>query len=167
MLRRLLGSVLIVGAVGLGAACGPADPTADPRASIAVARALAVARHDHKAVLLNFGADWCPDCTVLDELFAQPPVTAFLDAHFHVVNIDVGRYPEGADASRNVSLAERYGVHPEIVGIPALVVLTPDGRIVPAPTPVVWEHARTFTADEVLRYLQDLQRAAGPASPYR
>src|SRR5215469_13165065 len=53
--------------------------------------AVAAARQDGKRVLLDFGADWCPDCRVLGGLFEDASVAPIVSANFHVVRIDVGR----------------------------------------------------------------------------
>lgn len=57
------------------------DPRANPNTTID--QALQQAKQDHKRVLLDFGADWCPDCQVLVQLFEDPKVKPFLDAHYH------------------------------------------------------------------------------------
>lgn len=43
------------------------DPARDAKADIAAA--LAEAGRDGRPVLLDFGADWCPDCVVLGRTF--------------------------------------------------------------------------------------------------
>src|SRR6187397_1421987 len=63
----------------------PSDSAAD------IAAALRAAKQDGKHVLLDFGADWCPDCRVLGKLFEDPTVAPVAEASFHVVHIDVGR----------------------------------------------------------------------------
>ena len=85
-----------------------------------VAAALAAARKDGRHVLLDFGADWCPDCRVLGALFEDPAVAAVLKRDFHVVRIDVGR------RDRNADVVEKYGATSGD-WIPALVVLAADG----------------------------------------
>jgi thioredoxin 1 len=82
--------------------------------------ALAKARKDGRHVLLDFGADWCPDCRVLGGVFGQTDVAALLARNFHVVRIDVGR------RDKNGELAAKYGATSSD-WIPAIVVLAPDG----------------------------------------
>jgi hypothetical protein len=77
------------------------DPHAN--ANDAIAQALTQAKADQKRVLLDFGADWCPDCLVLAQLLDDPQVKPFLDDHYHVVRIDVGRW------DNNLDVANRYG----------------------------------------------------------
>jgi thioredoxin 1 len=131
-------------------------PPSDPRKDIAAA--LADAKKDGKPVLLDFGADWCVDCTVLSKWFRDPAVAAFLRAHFHVVMIDVGNFIRGPEEARNADLAERYGVDPDTSGIPALVLLSARGQVIPSPHHVEWRTARRFSAEDVARYLEQLAR---------
>ena len=64
--------------------------------------ALAAAARDGKYVLLDFGADWCPDCRVLGGLFEDPIVAPFVRRSFHVVRVDVGRRDKNADLPRSL-----------------------------------------------------------------
>lgn len=58
----------------------------------ALADALVAAEADRKHVLLNFGADWCLECRIVDNVFAEPPVAAFLKTNFVVVPIAVAAW---------------------------------------------------------------------------
>ncbi|QMV20225.1 DUF255 domain-containing protein [Granulicella sp. 5B5] len=87
-----------------------------------VAAALKQARKEHKRVILDFGADWCGDCQVLDIYFHQSPNEEIVDKHFIEVKVNIGRM----DA--NLDLAHKYGV--PVHGVPALAVLRPDGSVV-------------------------------------
>ena len=87
--------------------------------------ALKQAADAHKRVLVEFGANWCSDCRVLDEHFHKPENAALLSSHFVLVHINVGNH--GID--RNKELAQRFGI-PLANGIPALAVLEGDGRVV-------------------------------------
>lgn len=101
----------------------PYDETADAAAAIDVA--LAAARADHKNVLIVFGANWCPWCRRLEHTFTQnAAVAAELARDFHVVRVDTGARGTG----KNAEVAARYG-DPTRLGLPVLVVLSPDGRL--------------------------------------
>jgi thiol:disulfide interchange protein len=89
-----------------------------------IASALKLARRTHKNVLLDFGADWCGDCQVLNIYFHQAPNEALLARHFVLVDVNIGR----EDA--NLDIAHHYGV--PVHGVPALAVLRPDGRVLVA-----------------------------------
>jgi thioredoxin 1 len=121
------------------------DPRADP--TVAIDQALKQAKADHKRVLLDFGADWCPDCQVLAQLFDDPKVKPFLDAHYHVVRIDVGRW------DNNLDVANRYG-NPIEKGIPAVVILDADANTITSTAGGELANARTATANDILIYIQ-------------
>jgi thiol:disulfide interchange protein len=96
-------------------------PTIDAAQSD-VAAALKEARKEHKRVILDFGADWCGDCQVLDIYFHQSPNEEILDKNFIEVKVNIGRM----DA--NLDVAHKYGV--PVHAVPALAVLRPDGSVV-------------------------------------
>lgn len=95
------------------------DPAAAPTE---IAHALAVARREHKRVLLDFGANWCPDCRVLDYYFHKEPNSSLLHDHFVLVDVNVGRFDHNKD------LARKYEI-PLHKGIPALAVLSSTGKL--------------------------------------
>lgn len=112
-----------------------------------IVKALAQSEKDGKLVLLDFGANWCPDCVVLGTLFEDPAVQPFLDENFRVVRIDVGYW------DKNLDIAEQYG-NPIANGIPAVVVLAPTGDMIASTNDGALANARTATAQDVLTYLQ-------------
>lgn len=86
-----------------------------------IAEAEKQARAQGKRVLLDFGGDWCGDCQVLDIYLHQEPNASLLARNFVKVNVNVGH----EDA--NVALAKKFGV--PLLGVPALAVLAPDGKL--------------------------------------
>lgn len=127
----------------------PSDPQKD------IAQALGAAAADGKRVLLDFGADWCPDCKVLEQIFRDPAVSGFLNDHFHLVRIDVGVYFQSYKI-KNADIAAKYGLGTMEAGIPALVLLDRHGRVIEPQHPVAWSTASGFTVPEVLTYLTQL-----------
>jgi thiol:disulfide interchange protein len=120
------------------------DPSRDASADIAAALKLASA--DHKKVLIDFGADWCPDCQVLGKTFHSSKVRPELDKDYHVVAVDVGKF------DHNLDVASQY-INLETSGIPGLVVLKPDGTVSVATNDGSFSNARTMTAAQVLDFL--------------
>jgi thiol:disulfide interchange protein len=87
-----------------------------------VAAALANAHATHRYVLLDFGANWCGDCQMLDLYMHDPANAALLARGFVPVHINVCRF------DCNTDLAAQYGV-PLKHGIPALSVVDADGHV--------------------------------------
>jgi thioredoxin 1 len=120
-MRRILGSIVAL-ALALGAAAAELPYNESANATAELQTALAAARADRNDVLLVFGANWCPDCRELDKAI-NGSSHALISGHFQVVKIDVGRF------DKNLELANQYG-NPIKMGIPAVVVLTADNKIV-------------------------------------
>ena len=70
-------------------------------------------------MLVDFGADWCPDCVALSRMMETPEFQAWL-ATVHVVRVDIGQW------NHNMDLSTKYG-QAAVAGIPAVVLLSPDG----------------------------------------
>ncbi|HEU5418855.1 MAG TPA: thioredoxin family protein [Streptosporangiaceae bacterium] len=120
------------------------DPARNPAADLQAALAQAAA--DRKEVLIDFGADWCPDCQVLDRLFQSKQTKPLLQRDYHVVAVDVGQF------NHNLGFAAKY-VNLQTSGIPALVVLTPGGKIRVATNDGSFENARTMNSRQVNAFL--------------
>jgi thioredoxin 1 len=120
-MRRMLGSIVAV-ALAFAAAAAELPYNESANAGADLQSALAAARADHNDVLLVFGANWCPDCRELDKAI-NASSHALISGHFQVVKVDVGRF------DKNLELANQYG-NPIKMGIPAVVVLTADNKIV-------------------------------------
>jgi protein disulfide-isomerase len=123
-----------------------AEGTAGTSVAAAIRAARVAGGRDGKRVLLEFGADWCEDCLALAELAQQPKVATLLK-RYHVVLVDVGQF------DRNMNISKRYG---DVVkgGIPALVVLETDGRVVTTTRDGSFANARKMTAAQVAAYLE-------------
>ncbi|WP_066092984.1 thioredoxin family protein [Xanthomonas massiliensis] len=99
----------------------PYDTHADARAQVDTA--LAAGKRAHKPTLLIFGANWCGDCRALDASLHSERNAALIRQHFEVVKIDVGNW------DHNLDVSQAYG-NPIEKGIPAAVVVSPEGGIV-------------------------------------
>ncbi|MFI6984004.1 thioredoxin family protein [Embleya sp. NPDC050154] len=120
------------------------DATRDADADIRTA--LATAAQSDRAVLLDFGANWCPDCRVLHNLFRSPQVEPLLAKNYVVVPVDVGEF------DRNLDVAARY-LDLATSGIPALVVLAPDGSVRTATNDGSLANARNLDPGQVAAFL--------------
>lgn len=84
-----------------------------------VVKARALARAQHKRLLIDLGGNWCGDCRVLAGIMALPEVRAFVARHFVVAAVDVGRF------DRNGEVAAHYGITRRLDGVPAILVVDP------------------------------------------
>jgi thioredoxin 1 len=121
------------------------DKSADARADLAAA--LASSRSDGKPVLIDFGADWCPDCRVLGGLYQRPSVAPTLRAGYHLVLVDVGEF------DHNLDVARQWGIDLQHSGIPALAVVK-GGHVVYGSNRGEFANARTMGPAEVLTFLR-------------
>lgn len=145
--RMLVFALLTACALGAHASPWPYDEKADAPAQ--VQQALDAARADHKKVLLVFGANWCEDCRVLDRVM-RGKGQSLIDSKFHVVKIDVGNF------NKNLALAARYG-NPIKRGIPAVVLLDADQRIIYSSNGGELANARTMSNRDIYDFLAQLQ----------
>ena len=119
ILARFISLLALAGALSAMAADGPYDERANAKADIRAA--LEASRAAKKPVLVVFGANWCGDCKMLDAAMKNGRSAPLIQREFSVVKVDVGRF------DRNVDVADSYGV-PLKKGIPAVVILSPEGK---------------------------------------
>jgi thiol-disulfide isomerase/thioredoxin len=93
-------------------------------ADAAVDAAFARAKKDHKLVLIDLGGNWCGDCIVLANLMRLPQMQTFIAAHYDVAVVDVGRF------DKNLQIPARFGITKRLEGVPAVLIVTPDGKLV-------------------------------------
>lgn len=94
----------------------PYDEKANADRQVAAAKARAA--KEGKKLLLDLGGNWCPDCRVLAGVLHLPEVRAFIDKHYVLVMVDVGRF------DKNAQVVRPYGVT-SLKGVPALLVVDP------------------------------------------
>ena len=95
----------------------PYDETANADAQVAKARARAKA--SGKLLMIDLGGNWCGDCRVLAGTVELPAMKAFMDKHYEVVTVDVGRF------NHNLQVPARYGFTERLKGVPTLLVVDP------------------------------------------
>jgi thiol:disulfide interchange protein len=121
------------------------NETADAKEDIT--GALALARSTHRYVLLDFGANWCPDCQMLSVYLHQPPNSELLEKNFILVNVDMGRM------DKNLDVANTFNV-PIKKGIPALAVVDPSGRVIFSQTAGEFANMRSMDSSSVTEFLK-------------
>jgi thiol:disulfide interchange protein len=119
--RAVLGFMIPVFALGIHAQSpGPAvKPGIDWKRNLKTAFELAA--RQNKPLMVEFMAEWCPSCRMMeDSTFADPGVIE-KTGRFIPVRIDVDRQKDVAD--RYKSSARKYGG----IGIPNILFMTPGG----------------------------------------
>jgi thiol-disulfide isomerase/thioredoxin len=95
----------------------PYDDKADANAVVAAAKARALA--EHKLLMIDLGGNWCPDCRILAGTIEVQPLKAFVEAHYVIVTVDVGRF------DKNLQIPARYGLTKRLEGVPSLLIVDP------------------------------------------
>jgi thiol-disulfide isomerase/thioredoxin len=99
----------------------PYDEKADAEADVAAA--IKKAKAKRKLVLIDLGGNWCGDCRVFAGMIEQPDLKAFVDKHYEVVTVNVGRY------DHNMQIPARYGID-KLKGVPTFLVVDTKGKLV-------------------------------------
>jgi len=81
--------------------------------------ALQDARSARKALLVEFGADWCSDCQELARELQHEPLNTCLHEGVKVFKVDVGEFNRNLDIANELGIDIRNGV------IPTAVFLSP------------------------------------------
>ena len=101
-MRKLIVLIVAFAAASVGAAtaasCGrsvPSGPGVQWRTDVSAAAA--EAEESGRPLFLNFTADWCPPCILMEEnTWADPGVQAALNDRFTPVKVDIDANPEAA-----------------------------------------------------------------------
>lgn len=123
----------------------PYDEAAN--ADTQVAAAFARAQKSHKRVLIDLGGNWCVDCLVLSNFLKLPEMRRFMNAHYEEVLVDVGRF------NRNLQIPARFGITKKLEGVPALLIATPDGKLVNGSNIFATADAHNMTPQALADYL--------------
>jgi thiol-disulfide isomerase/thioredoxin len=123
----------------------PFDETAN--ANALVDAAFARAKHSGKDVMIDLGGNWCADCRILSGLMERPELHTFLASHYEMVTVDVGRF------DKNLQIPARFGITTRLEGVPAILIATPDGKLVNAGKVSAIEDARHMTPQALADWL--------------
>ena len=123
----------------------PYDEAANADAQVSAA--FARAQKSHKRVLIDLGGNWCVDCLVLTNFVRLPEMHRFVEAHYEVVLVDVGRF------NRNLQIPARFGITKRLDGVPALLIATPDGKLVNGGNIFATADAHSMTPQALADYL--------------
>jgi thiol-disulfide isomerase/thioredoxin len=122
----------------------PYDEKADAEADVAAA--LKRAKKAHKLTLIDFGGNWCGDCRVFAGVIEQPDVKKWVDKHYEVVTVNVGRY------DKNMQIPARYGLD-KLKGVPSFLVVDGNGKLVNEGAFFALTDARHMTPQSIVDWL--------------
>lgn len=122
----------------------PYDEKADAEADVAAA--LKRARKAHKLTLIDFGGNWCADCRIFAGVIEQADVKPWVDKHYEVVTVNVGRY------DKNMQIPARYGVD-KLKGVPSFLVVDAKGKLVNDGAFFALTDARHMTPQSIVDWL--------------
>ncbi|MGP8243510.1 MAG: thioredoxin family protein [Bryobacteraceae bacterium] len=127
------------------AAAGPYPPPGNAASDLQQARERA--SRSGKLLMVVFGGNWCPDCRALHDRLHESPVREYVEAHFEIVNVNIG------DMNANLGIAKELGVNLH-KGVPAAAFFAPDGKPVGFTNQGELEPARQYNAPQVLAFLR-------------
>ena len=120
----------------------PANADANQEIQEALKRAVL----EKKRLLLVFGANWCYDCHVLDRALHEGAVGEIIAQHFLLVHVDVG------EGEKNPDLVKTCRI-PLDKGVPAIAVLSSDGKLLYSSGDGEFESARTMLKRDLVAFL--------------
>jgi thiol-disulfide isomerase/thioredoxin len=132
----------------------PYDEAAGVKATNAVvAKARAKAAKEGKLLIVDLGGNWCGDCRVLAGTMDLPELKRFVDTHYEVVFVDVGRF------DKNLQVPAAYGITKRLEGVPALLVVDPKtNRLLDAGHEAALADARHMTPQALADWLAQWTR---------
>src|SRR5882724_3759355 len=108
--------------------------------------ALKQAVTEKKRVLLVFGGNWCYDCHVLDRALHEGEAGRVMRQSFLLVHVDIG------EGDKNLDLVKQYKTTLD-KGVPIVVVLNRDGRLLYSSTEGEFEAARKMMKKDLVAFL--------------
>jgi thioredoxin-related protein len=118
---------------------------ADAKSEIEEALKRAVA--EKKRVLLVFGGNWCYDCHVLNRALHEGAAGEIVAQHFLLVHVDIG------EGEKNPDLVKTYRI-PLNKGVPAVAVLSSDGKLLYSSGDGEFEAARKMMKKDLLAFVR-------------
>jgi thioredoxin 1 len=145
-LKFLVLCALLALALGRASSAGRDIYPEPNQARADIAAALKTAAATHRRVLLDFGGNWCGDCQALNIYFHDDRNRDLLEKNFVLVDINIGHM------DTNLDIARQYGV-PIEKGVPALAVLSPEGKLLYSQRNGEFEAMRRMESSSVTEFL--------------
>ena len=97
--------------------------------------------------VIIFGGNWCPDCRILDGTLELPTIEKFLNEHYKIMHIDIGRYDKNMELMSHLKIEQKKGV-------PRVVIFNFEKEILNSSTSSEWTTARDRKQQEIFNYFQ-------------
>ena len=107
---------------------------------------LKTAAAENKRVILIFGGNWCYDCHVLDQALHEGDAAKIIKESFLLVHVDIG------EGDKNLDLIKKYETTLGF-GVPTVVIIDPEGRVVYSSTKGEFEAARRMMKRDLVAFL--------------
>src|SRR5688572_2982899 len=107
---------------------------------------LKTAAAENKRVILIFGGNWCYDCHVLDQALHEGEAGKIVKESFLLVHVDIG------EGDKNLDLIKKYETTLGF-GVPTVVILNAEGRVVYSSTKGEFEAARRMMKKDLVAFL--------------
>jgi thiol-disulfide isomerase/thioredoxin len=104
------------------------------------------AQQTGKRVLIDFGGNWCPDCRILAGVMRLPEVKSFIDSHYEIATVDVGRF------DKNLDVVKRFGIQ-KLKGVPTVVVAEANGATLNVTNSADLANARAMSPQGITNWL--------------
>ena len=101
-----------------------------------------------KQPVIIFGGNWCPDCRILEGTLAMPTIKKFIDQHYQIMHIDIGRYDRNMELMNHLNIESKKGV-------PRVVILNLKKEVLNSSTSSEWTSARERKQQEIFNYFQE------------
>ena len=125
-----------------------ASPEAAPQA---VKDAFEEAQKTDKLVMLIFGANWCPDCLMLEGALKNASVAPCLNNKFAMANINVDHF------QYTTANAAKFGVKNK--AIPLVLLITPAGKVLNSDCTMSLGEASSMSAQSMVNKLNELKNS--------
>ena len=119
-------------------------------------QALRAASRDNQRVLLMFGGNWCGWCQKLHDLFTNDrDIAKLIKNEYQLVLVDIGRF------DKHMDVATEYGADLKKNGVPYLVVLDAEGKVLTRQETGALEAGRRHDPARVKQFLEQWKATRG------
>jgi len=98
--------------------------------------------------VIIFGGNWCPDCRILEGTLKIQTIKEFLQEHYQIMHIDIGRYDRNMELMNHLNIESKKGV-------PRVVILNLKKEVLNSSTSSEWTSARERKQQEIFNYFQE------------